>query len=151
MTWEDKVEWEHSDKAIKGFFGGYRWLSNFHPCYIEYSGEAFPSSENAYQFAKCANIEERSVFLDCTPFEAKKHGSKVKLRGDWDHYRLVVMRDILIDKFRDPYLRDLLLKTGDRYLEETNWWNDTYWGVCKGIGENNLGKILMELRENLRK
>ena len=44
-----------------------------------------------------------------------------------------------------------LLGTGDTYLEEGNTWNDTFWGVCNGVGENNLGRILMEVREELRK
>ena len=37
---------------IKGFFGGYRWLSNFHVCDVMFEGDLYPSSENAYQAAK---------------------------------------------------------------------------------------------------
>ena len=44
----------------------------------------------------------------------------------------------------------LLKDTGSYYLEETNDWGDTYWGVCNGVGENNLGKILMEIRRELQ-
>ena len=34
---------------------------------------------------------------------------------------------------------------------EGNYWHDTFWGVDEetGVGENNLGKILMEVRANL--
>ena len=48
-------------------------------------------------------------------------------------------------------LKEKLLATGDAYLEETNHWHDTFWGVCKGKGQNHLGKILMEVREELKR
>lgn len=44
-----------------------------------------------------------------------------------------------------------LLATGTRYLEETNTWGDTYWGVCEGKGLNMLGKTLMQVRDELRR
>jgi len=43
-----------------------------------------------------------------------------------------------------------LLATGDETLQEGNRWNDRYWGVCRGVGKNHLGNILMEVREYLR-
>ena len=39
---------------------------------------------------------------------------------------------------------------GEEYLEEGNTWHDTYWGVCNGKGKNKLGKILMQVREELK-
>jgi len=44
-----------------------------------------------------------------------------------------------------------LLQTGDAKLVLNNKWNDKFWGVCRGVGENWLGKILMEVRDELRK
>ena len=70
------------------------------------------------------------------------------------------MKSLLIQKFdRDlnPENYQKLMMTGDKYLEETNYWNDIFWGVAKkdlneqGVGENNLGKLLMEIRSDLRK
>jgi predicted NAD-dependent protein-ADP-ribosyltransferase YbiA (DUF1768 family) len=46
-------------------------------------------------------------------------------------------------------LRERLLATGEAELIEGNTWNDTFWGVCKGEGQNWLGKILMEVRKEL--
>jgi predicted NAD-dependent protein-ADP-ribosyltransferase YbiA (DUF1768 family) len=63
------------------------------------------------------------------------------------------MFSIILDKFtRDDILRRDLRLTENRYLEETNFWNDRFWGVDykTGLGENNLGKILMEVRRILR-
>ena len=46
-----------------------------------------------------------------------------------------------------------LIGTGDAYLEEGNTWHDTCWGVDAktGTGQNHLGKILMKVREELKK
>jgi predicted NAD-dependent protein-ADP-ribosyltransferase YbiA (DUF1768 family) len=63
------------------------------------------------------------------------------------------MKEIVFLKFRNhSYLESLLLKTGDLELIEGNTWNDKFWGVDlkTGKGENNLGKILMEVRTQLR-
>jgi hypothetical protein len=42
----------HDSHLIHGFFGDYRWLSNFHSCPVYFDGLLYPSSENAYQAAK---------------------------------------------------------------------------------------------------
>ena len=60
------------------------------------------------------------------------------------------MRNFIHQKFQDEALRRLLLATGNAELIESNYWNDTYWGVCNGIGQNWLGKILMEERERIK-
>lgn len=39
------------------------------------------------------------------------------------------------------------MSTTDPIIEVNNW-GDTYWGVCNGIGDNHLGKILMKIRDN---
>ncbi|WP_308694469.1 NADAR family protein [uncultured Veillonella sp.] len=43
-----------------------------------------------------------------------------------------------------------LLATRDRMLIEGNDWGDTFWGMVDGEGENNLGKILMRVREEIK-
>jgi len=53
-------------------------------------------------------------------------------------------------KFKQPELKAKLLATGDAELIEGNHWGDIVWGVCRGKGENRLGKILMKVREELR-
>ena len=53
-------------------------------------------------------------------------------------------------KFKNPELRSLLLATGNEELVEGNWWRDTYWGVCEGVGQNKLGKLLMQVREEVK-
>ncbi len=133
------------DKPILGFFGQYRFLSNFHLCKIEYEDLVYNSTENAYQAAKFPQ-EMREQFTNCSPAEAKRLNRLYNPRKDWDLVKVKIMDELLVQKFsRDPE-RQMLLDTGDRYLEETNTWGDTFWGVCKGKGHNTLGMLLMEIR-----
>ena len=144
----------HNDKIIKGFFGDYRFLSNFHICDVWFEGLCYPSSEHAYMAAK-APPEEREPFSNRSlkSSEAKKLGQLVALLPDWHLTKYNVMLRVVFEKFAsNPELRNKLLMTGDRYLEETNNWGDRYWGVdfATGKGDNNLGNILVKVREALK-
>ncbi len=138
------------DDGIYGFFGDHRFLSNFHMVDISYGGMTFPSTENAYQAVKSLDPIVRQKFVAIRPVEAKRLGMTVKLRSDWESVKEEIMYDLNKAKFRVPYLKELLLATGDKYLEETNNWSDTFWGVCNGKGENKLGRILMKIRKELK-
>lgn len=140
----------HDEKNIKGFFAPYRWLSNFHVCDIEYDGYKFTSTEAAFMSAKTLDKKIKEEFQHLNPKEAKKRGREIELRPDWDVIRIQVMYDVNKIKFQDPELRQMLLDTGDKFIEETNWWKDQFWGVYNGVGENNLGKILMRIREEIK-
>ena len=87
-----------------------------------------------------------------TPGQAKRAGRKAVLRHDWEDVKMNVMRKALRKKFSDPELKAKLLATGDQILEEGNTWHDKYWGVDSVTreGKNMLGKILMEIRDELR-
>jgi ribA/ribD-fused uncharacterized protein len=138
---------------IDSFQGEYRFLSNFWLSPVQYQGHTFPSSENAYQFAKVLNPSDTilEIFKTCTPGDSKRMGRKATLRPDWDSIRIEVMREILKNKFSPgSELAFKLIQTGDAELIEGNTWRDTFWGVCNNQGENNLGKLLMEIRANLQ-
>ena len=151
-----------NDTVVNGFFGPYRFLSNFHVAPVVYEGIKYPSSENAYQAAKSLDPNVRKMFVDyidpisgqrvdVTPSQSKKMGRKIECRSDWEEVKYKIMFEIVMDKFtRNPELSEMLLETGDRYLEETNHWKDTCWGVCDGVGTNWLGKILMDVRNELK-
>ena len=139
------------------FRGPYRWLSNFHEVTIEFEGDTYPSTEAAYQAAKCANIEDRALFFSDTKITSattKVLGSQVKLREDWtDDLRLDIMFHLNHQKFLNSRdLGDKLLATGEAILMEGNLWGDTFWGVdlLSGVGKNHLGQILMDVRDALR-
>ncbi len=151
----------HDDVAVKGFFGEYRFLSNFWPAKVFIDDEEFPCVENAYQAAKYKS-DVREYFKTCTAKEAIIFVNDNPLSYDeikaWDAKKLEVMEKLLQNKFDkeiNPELAKLLISTGNKFLEETNYWGDTYWGVHKtnkeegGAGENNLGKLLMKIRSEL--
>jgi len=141
----------HDAHNVKGFVGDYRWLSNFFPCPVDYEGLRYLSSEAAYQASKLTPAE-RPVFTTLDPDAAKHlaHASKFDAAA-WDARKDRVMREVLWAKFsQHPELAKQLLATGDKYLEETNLWNDPYWGVYHGQGQNVLGRLLMETRTRLR-
>ena len=141
----------HDRNNVKGFFGKFRFLSNFHVAPVTYEGLDFPSTENAYQAAKTTIPEMREKFLNLTPSEAKKLGQKLEIRSDWEDVKYQVMLDICTEKFtKHSDLREALLETSEMYLEETNHWKDKTWGVCDGEGKNWLGKVLMEIRKKLQ-
>lgn len=140
-------------KTIYGFRGNYAFLSNFYPCSIVYDGARYTCVESAFQAAKCVDPDVKKNFANrgpwSTPPKAKKNGRFVKLRPDWDQVKDGIMLELLRLKFRDPQLAGLLLGTGDDELVEGNTWNDTYWGVCNGVGKNRLGELLMQVRSEL--
>lgn len=146
-----------TDQKIGGFFGEYRFLSNFDlpKNGVYFLGLKFPSSEHAFMYAKLASDQELTHYnyviqLDCK--QVKKWGRTVPLRPDWEDIKLATMGAILLDKFsRNEDIRAKLLATQDKELEETNWWGDLYWGRdLQGNGQNNLGKTLMHVRSILR-
>lgn len=135
--------------AIEEFKGKYSFLSNFHRCHVFMDNKWYPSVENAYQAAKTYSMSERVVFETCTSGKAKKLGRKLKLRSDWEQAKIPIMLNLLRSKFQDKELCRLLLATGNEELIEGNWWHDYFWGVCLGVGENWLGKLLMQVRREL--
>ena len=136
---------------INEFKGKYFFLSNFYTAQVMYEGLLYQNNESAFQSAKVIYIERRKQFCNLDPSTAKKKGRNVTLRHDWEKIKDQVMEDCVRDKFaRNDDLRQRLLDTGDQELVEGNTWNDTYWGVCRGRGENMLGKILMKIRKELR-
>lgn len=138
-------------KKVDRFDGEYAYLSNFYPAATMYGRLIYPSSETAYQAAKCVNPGDTVQFTGLSAKQAKRRGRQIKLREDWDEIRLQVMYDVVYAKFsQNPDLARKLIDTYPTYLEEGNTWGDTFWGVSNGAGSNHLGKILMQVREELK-
>jgi ribA/ribD-fused uncharacterized protein len=153
----------HNDQEIRGFFGEYRWLSNFHMCDVYYKGALYPSSEHAYMSAKSNRIADKKIFqkisgsggehIGPSAAQARKMGQNITLREDWEQVKSSVMLECLISKFtNNEDLKNKLLETENKYLEETNWWMDRFYGVDykTGQGQNMLGRCLMKVRRFLQ-
>jgi ribA/ribD-fused uncharacterized protein len=139
--------------TIDRFTGDHEFLSNYHPSPIEVDGILYATLEHAFHAAKTLKLEEkRAIAAAATPGDAKRMGRKVQLRPDWEQAEVGIMGALVRLKFTaHADLRAKLLATGDAELIEGNWWKDTFWGVCRGQGRNELGKILMKVRSELAK
>lgn len=136
---------------IKSFSGEFRWLSSFWPVKVQWLGREWPSVEHAYQASKASSPEEIEAIAACeTPGRAKRAARKFKLRESWEAERVGIMRALIEQKFAEPELRAKLLATGSEQIQEGNTWGDTFWGVCKGEGQNKLGQLLMEARQKIK-
>jgi ribA/ribD-fused uncharacterized protein len=111
----------------------------------------YGSVEHAYVASKTLDPAARAwIRHEPNPYKVKRMGRQVTLRTDWPDIELHVMETLVREKFaRHPLLAEQLLATGDVDLVERNHWNDTFWGVCNGEGENHLGRILMLVRSEL--
>ena len=137
--------------VIDSFRGDFGFLSNFHEASIWLDGERYPSVEHAYQASKTSDETTKRLIREAkSPGVAKKLGYACQLPPDWEAKKVDVMRRCIREKFKNPLLRSMLLATEDAELIEGNTWNDTFWGVCRGMGANMLGKLLMEVREECK-
>jgi len=138
---------------ISEFQNEYRWLSNFAPVIVVLDEVEYPSVEQAYMSAKSdeAVWKEFCAAADINPKWVKKLSTLIVVKPDWELMKLEVMKSCLVQKYNTEHYRTQLLETGDEYIQEGNRWGDTYWGVCleTHTGENNLGKLIMEIRKTL--
>lgn len=136
--------------AINKFRGEYEFLSNMYPSLVSINDERYPTVEHGFQAMKSLNKDDRLAMSVCpSAKEAKRCGRHLNLRPDWEDVKVDIMYKLLKSKFSDPVLAQKLIDTGDEELIEGNTWGDTFWGVCKGVGENNLGKLLMKVRSEI--
>ncbi len=155
---DNRVLFYKRDRAAFGF------LSNFHPAAIVVDGERSATTEHYYQAQKSLDPDYRAAVRSAkTPGQAKRLGAGTKKgswfhkngqepRPDWDSVKLDVMRLAVRTKFgQSRKLRKLLLATRTAELVEDSA-TDAFWGQgADGSGQNWLGRVLMEAREELAK
>lgn len=141
-----------SEPAITSFSGINHFLSNFFMYRFVYDGIEYRSSEHAFQAQKPNTMRQRALVADSPmPGVAKKIARSSMQRADWAAVKNDVMLGVLRAKFAVHDLRLRLLATGNAQLVEGNTWGDRYWGQSPvGDGENILGKLLMQVREEYR-
>ena len=132
----------------------YGEFSNFAKYPIILKGKEWPTSEHYFQGQKFeGTAHEETIRKAKNAFSAAKLGrSLAPLPKDWDDKRVSVMFEAVQAKFtQHPELRNMLLATGDvELIEHTR--NDDFWADRgDGSGQNMLGKILMDVRAELKK
>ncbi len=148
----------HEIKFYRANEEPYGRFSNLFKRPIEFEGQTFATSEHAYQAGKARKPQVRDWIL-AAPSPAlvamAAHGLYWwDIRSDWSKIKFDRMRDVLRAKFsQHEDLRELLLSTGDARLVEAATVDNTVnrtWGEVNGVGKNMLGRLLMEVREELR-
>lgn len=133
-------------------------FSNLYRCAIVFEDVEFATSEHAYQAGKARKPEVRE-WLMAAPTPAllamAAHGLYVwDVSPDWSKVKFERMKNVLRAKFTQHLnLKELLLSTGDRRLVESATVDNAVnrlWGEVNGVGKNMLGKLLMEIRGELR-
>lgn len=142
-------------EPIKFYRQGETWgeFSNFSPHPITIDDQRWPTTEHYFQAQKFADLEHQDkVRAAKDPGDAARLGRRLPgLRSDWEQVKDEVMLTALRAKFtQHAKLGRRLLSTGDAVLIEHTK-NDAYWADGgDGSGQNRLGVLLMQLREELR-
>lgn len=137
------------------------WMHNNYPVDIEVGGLVYPTVEHAYQAAKFddLNIKQKIADLPASKVKrAKDIGRKTKgIKPEWENIKFHVMKNVMKMLIRQKFfsrddLGTLLINTGNAEIVfKSN--SDIFWGrtgTDEYCGDNNLGEILEEIREELR-
>ena len=146
---EDERKMDQTAKAAIAFRGAAAFLSNMYNAPIEYNGVKYRCAEAAFQAQKDSSRAQE--FADLDGAAAKRLGRHVKLREDWDKIKDSIMADVVSAKFNQNPELMTKLKNYSGELREENTWGDKYWGTVNGVGQNKLGKILTNIREEALK
>jgi len=143
-----------NDKQILFYENEFYVFSNFSSFAIEWKGYLWMTSEHVYHSEKFNDpgiMQKLKQTRSAHDAMKLAYANQDKYRKNWDDIRLSVMKDILRAKAEQhPYVKKKLLESGDKELIEDSW-RDSFWGWGPNKdGENNLGKLWMEIREEFK-
>ena len=139
-------------------FGGLSNMAAGFP--LRVNGVRIKTSEALYQACRFPHMPEvqQLIIGENSPMTAKMRSKPYRRvsRHDWDFVRVKIMRWSLRVKLAQNWREfgRLLLSTGDRPIVEQSR-KDDFWGAKVAddgtlVGMNVLGRLLMELREQLK-
>ena len=151
-VWEIFKELNPDDfpDVISSFKGEYDFLNNRYGCSFVWQGIRYNNVESAFHASKYTDESERKVLSRMSAEKAVKKNRDYTPSIEWEECKLDIMESILLAKFdQNPSLKKRLIETNGRILINGNNKNETYWGIdlYSWKGENNLGKILMTIRD----
>lgn len=151
-----------------GFFTKHSVFSNHHRCDLELDGIAYTSSEQCYFHQKAQLFEDelraKQIMQTDDPVKQMRLGRKVRNASDdvWDQHKVGIMKRAITQKFvQNTRLKSILLATDNKTIVECSP-SDSFWGIKMPLhdnrifnelnwrGENTLGKLLAELRDELK-
>ena len=147
---------EKMDEVIGFYPKEFYPFDNFSSFKVEWNGYLFSSVEEAYQAASFMGSDEElveKIKKSHSADEAQRiaYANRDKRREDWDDVKISIMEELLRLKIeQNPYVKKKLLQTGDYMIVEDSPKDDLWgWGPNRN-GQNNLGKLWMKLREELK-
>ena len=140
-------------QAIYFFTNAFYPLDNFSAHQIKIWNKSFPTAEHAFQWKKYSSTYPKislQILNASSPHVVKEisDSNKSKVSSRCHMEKLDVMRQILITKFKQHEdVREVLKKTGKKNIIE-NSPVDNFWGNgSNGKGQNHIGRLWMEIRE----
>ncbi len=148
----DEIRFYRATEKLYGVF------SNLYRREIVFETRTYPTAEHAYQAGKARKPEVREWLMSAPSpslLAMAAHGLYYwDVAPGWSTTKFGRMRSVLVAKFtQHDDLRKILLATGDARLVESATVDspvNRLWGEVNGVGQNMLGKLLMEVREELR-
>lgn len=156
-------KYRRSESAVflktKEKYGGLSNMAGGFP--LKINGIDIRTSEALYQACRFPHIPEvqRLIIGQRSPMSAKMKSKphRCNSRPDWERVRVKIMRWCLRVKLVQNWkkFRDALMETGDLPIVEHSR-RDDFWGAKPIdektlVGVNALGRLLMELRESIKK
>jgi N-glycosidase YbiA len=134
----------------------YYAFDNFAAFQVEWRGQLWPTAEHAYQAAHFWDTAPELAKQICaarSPYVAYRlaNDHTAQEDPDWSSKKLGIMEEIIRAKLQQhPYIRQKLLESRDlRIIEDSP--KDSFWGWGPDrCGRNELGKLWMRLRDELR-
>jgi predicted NAD-dependent protein-ADP-ribosyltransferase YbiA (DUF1768 family) len=159
--------------CIDSFKGKYAFLSDSYLASSRYESDFYGCEAAAFAAARIINVADRISFMagNCSPWQVQKRLKTIPrkwIRPDWSSIQVDVLRKIMCERFTCSPAREWLLDTGDALLINGNLHHDNFLGtcfcqtaptstlkygahaLCKGVSQNIRGKMLMQLRDELR-
>ena len=154
--YRDRWLGEKMDEVIGFYPREFYPFDNFSSFKVEWNGYLFSSVEEAYQAASFMGSDEElveKIKKSHSAGEAQRiaYANRDKRREDWDDVKISIMEELLRLKIKqNPYVKKKLLQTEDYMIVEDSPKDDFWgWGPNRN-GQNNLGKLWMKLREELK-
>ena len=139
---------------INRFDRDYAFLNNYWSCPVSYDQMSFLNVGQAFTASRTNDRKERVRIAQIgTAREVMVYANLLKIRSLQED--LIIMEELLQQKFQYPILREGLSKTGtEELIDGRDWISNPYdlvWSYdlkrCKG--DNHLGKLLMKIRSEL--
>lgn len=131
-------------------------FDNFSSFQVDYLGRRWPTSEHAYQASHFFDTDPELTEAIANAKSAHDAYKLAKANSDkapenWNDIKVDIMYEICKQKLlQHPYILAKLLDTGDLNIIEDSP-KDNFWGWGENRdGRNELGKIWMRLRNELR-